>query len=373
MINVLATLDQHYLRHLTVMLSSLLRSSPEETFDVYVAHTQLREEHFDLLRRFLDPGRLRLISVRVLPEEILSAPISYRYPLEIYYRIFAAQFLPKNLDRILYLDPDLVVINPIRPLYEMDFGGNLLIASYNVGWSLQKFNELRLDMEEDAAYINSGVMVMNLERLRAEQSVPEVLEYIEKYRRRLMLPDQDVLSGLYGDRALTVPSLIYNLSDRYLTLYNLRPKNLSNPLGLDWVRQNAVVVHYYGKNKPWKENYHGILDVLYHEEAARIPGFASFALPPGPSVPFADPAVVGRALRSLREERGLTQTALAKLAGLGKTQYGAFERGVRNPSLASLFQIASALGLHPSGLVKRIEGALIEAHEKPGVESNKAE
>lgn len=355
MINLLVTLDQHYLRHLTVMLSSLLRSNPGEDFDIYVAHSHLRDEHFDLLRRFLDGDRLRLVSVRVAPEQILSAPVSRRYPLEMYYRIFAAQYLPKELDRILYLDPDLVVLRPVRPLYETAFGDNLLIASSHVGWSLQKFNELRLDLEEDAAYLNSGVMVMNLERLRAEQNVSEVLGYIEKYKRRLMLPDQDVLSGLYGDRALTVPSLIYNLSDRYLSLYNLRPKNLAAPLDLDWVRNNTVIVHYYGRNKPWNENYHGILDVFYHEAAAQIPGFESFALPGGRPTLAVKPAAVGETLRSLREGRGLTQAALAKAAGLGKTQYGAFERGIRNPSLPALFQIAAALELCPSELVKAIE------------------
>ena len=38
---------------------------------------------------------------------------------------------------------------------------------------------------------------------------------------------------------------------------------------LDWVRKNAVIIHYCGRNKPWKENYKGILDVFYRETVAK--------------------------------------------------------------------------------------------------------
>ena len=41
-------------------------------------------------------------------------------------------------------------------------------------------------------------------------------------------------------------------------------KNLSK-IDLDWVRDNVVIIHYYGKNKPWKDNYKGILNCFYNE------------------------------------------------------------------------------------------------------------
>jgi len=68
---------------------------------------------------------------------------------------------------------------------------------------------------------------------------------------------------LYGDRVKIVDTLRYNLSDRTLSFYNADP--LKENLDLEWVRKNAVVIHYFGKNKPWKPHYKGILDVFYHE------------------------------------------------------------------------------------------------------------
>ena len=41
-------------------------------------------------------------------------------------------------------------------------------------------------------------------------------------------------------------------------------------IDLEWVENNAVILHYYGRNKPWKDNYKGILGVFYTEQKNRI-------------------------------------------------------------------------------------------------------
>ena len=51
----------------------------------------------------------------------------------MYYRLLAAQFLPDHLHRILYLDPDILVINSLRPLWETDLKGNLFAAAAHTG------------------------------------------------------------------------------------------------------------------------------------------------------------------------------------------------------------------------------------------------
>ena len=57
--------------------------------------------------------------------------------------------------------------------------------------------------------------------------------------------------------------MIYNLSDRTLLAHNADLRN--QKVTLAWVRQNSVIIHYFGRNKPWKARYAGILDVFYHE------------------------------------------------------------------------------------------------------------
>ena len=165
---------------------------------------------------------------------------------------------------MLYLDPDLVVINPLHALFQMDLEDYFFAAASHVHGPMQKLNELRLDMEEPAPYINTGVMLLHLAALRREQDLEEVFAYIRQYKKRLLLPDQDVISGLYAPRILPLDPFRYNMTER---LFLLRPA-ARGWMDLDWVRRHSAIIHYCGRNKPWKKNYLGKLDVFWHEAEA---------------------------------------------------------------------------------------------------------
>jgi len=192
-------------------------------------------------------------------------PESSRYPKQIYYRLAAPLLLPRELDRILYLDVDLMVINSLEELYHTDFEGNYYVACSHVKEILTKINQLRLGVVDVVPYINTGVMVMNLTALRENLTIEQIRENAQKKMHTFLLPDQDLLTVMHGERIKLVDTMRYNLSDRLLSYHNANPRN--QPLDLQWVRKNVVIIHYYGKNKPWKNGYSGILDVFYHENA----------------------------------------------------------------------------------------------------------
>ena len=261
--NILVTLDRNYLKVLSVMLYSLSQSDPDAVFTVYVANNSLTEDDFSSLRTLIP--RTEFVDVRVCDELLSGAPISDRYPKEMYFRLFAAQYLPQELDRILYLDPDLVILNDLRGLYSIDFQNHLFAASSHIESTFFKnFNRQSLHLSKEARYINSGVMMLNLSLLRKEQHPQEIYDFINEHKTSLLLPDQDILNALYADRTIFLDPLIYNLGEKYLRLKNLHlPKG--EKLGIDWVRNHTAVVHYYGRNKPWKEGYHGKLGIFYQE------------------------------------------------------------------------------------------------------------
>mgnify|MGYP000136015237 FL=1 len=68
-----------------------------------------------------------------------------------------------------------------------------------------------------------------------------------------------------------------------------------------------------------------------------------------------DAGTIGKTIRSLREQRGMSQEVLSGLAGMYKSHLGRIERGEKKPNLDSLCRIASALGMQPHELLKRIE------------------
>ena len=67
--------------------------------------------------------------------------------------------------------------------------------------------------------------------------------------------------------------------------------------------------------------------------------------------------IVGRILAEYRERKGLTQDVLSGLAGLDRTHYSKLERGLRSPTLDTLFKIGQALDIPPHVIVKAIEDA----------------
>lgn len=267
--DILVTLNANYIPQLIIMLRSIIASNPMIYVNVYIAHSSLTEQNFLEIRTGVNHRRCQIINTLVPDYLFKDAPVTARYPKEMYYRIFAVQYLPRGLDRILYLDPDLVVINPLSKLYEINFADKLFAAASHVkNKAMRKLNEKRLDMPQNSTYFNSGVMMMNLELLRKEQNPQEVYNYIERHKKLLILPDQDVINGVYGHRVLPLDAMIYNLSDRYLLLHNMHPKNIGNLKDLLWVKRHTVIIHYCGRNKPWKKDYKGVLGQFYTEFSA---------------------------------------------------------------------------------------------------------
>lgn len=271
--NILFTINRGYMEHMMDCIRSILRFPADEGYDIYIMHSEVRaEDEIQMKERIGGAARLHFICVdadedfggRLSAEERREIPLTDRYPIEIYYRIFAAYLLPKNLDRILYLDGDTLVIHPLQELYEQEFEGNSILACTHIRKFLNKINQIRLGIREECPYINSGVMLMNLEALREKQNFQEVMDYVKKHKNFLTLPDQDILTALYGSKVGLLDTMRYNLSDRMIAFYNA-DFNHREKVDLDWVRENAVVIHYCGRQKPWKEGYHGILDVFYKE------------------------------------------------------------------------------------------------------------
>ena len=67
--------------------------------------------------------------------------------------------------------------------------------------------------------------------------------------------------------------------------------------------------------------------------------------------------IVGKVIQEYREKRGLSQEVVSGLADIGRTHLSAIERGLRKPTLETIFRIAYAFGISPSELIKMIEDA----------------
>ena len=259
--NLLFCINPKFRPLLCQCLRSIVKNGGEERYDAYILHSDLTDADMDAVRAVSDRVSCRFLSVDA--GDFDGFPESSRYPRQIYYRLAAPLLLPEELDRILYLDVDTLVINPLKELYTMDFQGNYYIACTHIREALTKLNDRRLNVPDGSPYVNTGVMVLNLPALRENLTMDEIRRTALQKKDSFWLPDQDLLTVLHGDKILLADTQKYNLSDRILNIYNANPKNPRH--NLDWVRENTVVIHYCGKNRPWKPHYIGQLGVFYEE------------------------------------------------------------------------------------------------------------
>ena len=268
MINILVTLNQFYIEPLRVMLCSLCESNPENKFRVFVVHSSLKEKDFIRIRSAVSGDRCEIVDTYVPYERFPDLPSSKRWPKEACYRIFAAHILPEDLDRVLYLDPDTVVINNLGKFYTIDFENNLFAACTHMFEPMQIICRARLNMAQKSVYINSGVMLINLEKFRKEQKTEQIYDYVKNNRKRIYLFDQDILNGLYHGKTLAVNPLLYNLDERYFKLHNMNPYSKTNRIDYNWVRENTVIIHFSSKKKPWHPGYKGEFGNLFYKKFA---------------------------------------------------------------------------------------------------------
>jgi len=260
--NLLYCVDYHVLGIFLCSLRSIVLHGGYEHYDVYVLHSCFDEKMEAAINHDFK-GIMTFHFIRVPDTLFTEFPETDRYPKEIYYRLIAPQFLPDKMERILYLDADTIVINSLKSLYETDFEDNYFAGCTHAKQFLTKINQSRLHTDKASAYINTGVLLYNLPLLREYVSFQEIRKYVVYNAKKLILPDQDILSSLYGDKVKLLDTMRYNLSDRVLHQYNAI--HWYHKINLDWIRENTVIVHYCGTNKPWHQDYIGKLGVFYQE------------------------------------------------------------------------------------------------------------
>lgn len=259
--NILTAINKRYMPYFAAMIRSLADHNPGE-HTVYIATKEVTDEDIaEYVAAGKLPDWLKFVPVAFNDEILKGAKTEARWPTEIYYRIFAADFLPETLDRVLYLDSDMIVNGDLSELYEKEFGDDLFVATTNVNNPILRWIiRIKNGAKRGSVYANTGVLLMNLEGLRKEQDIEAVLKYIRRRKLLLALPDQDVISAMYGKRISLAESKIYNMSERAINGYNRRHKD---KIDEKWVEENVKIIHYLSRNKPWKEKYRGILKPWY--------------------------------------------------------------------------------------------------------------
>lgn len=175
--------------------------------------------------------------------------------LATYFRLFTPILLPKEIDKIIYLDCDIIVRHNIQELYNTNINDFYIGAVYhNDELSVNNGAFKRLNIPPSQGYFNAGVLLINLKKWREDHIYDKCIEFLKKNRDNIVNHDQDVLNAVCGSKTKLL-SYKWNTmnpffmehskfsKDRIMVNYQKEDKsNITDP----------TIIHFAFRPKPWE-------------------------------------------------------------------------------------------------------------------------
>lgn len=243
MINIAVSIDRNYLQPLGVMLNSLLQNTTS-LVEIHLIHSDLQDEHKALLDRVVRTYKYATINYyNVTPDRLEGFAVRGHLTSVSYYLFLLPEFLPSNLDKVLYLDPDMIVSSDIQPLWDVDLGDNLLAA---VPVAPPYLHEMIVT--EGQSYFNGGVLLINLAQWREENTTQEAFDAVVRLEQYILRGvNQDVLNVITRGRWEKLP-LFWNKCPEY---YLGKSTSIYSQEDLEQAKDPRGIIHFTGPIKPW--------------------------------------------------------------------------------------------------------------------------
>ncbi|MBQ3057754.1 MAG: glycosyltransferase family 8 protein [Clostridia bacterium] len=236
------TIDDGYAPFLAVALNSAIKNaSPKRQYRAIVLHQGLNEANTRKLQALeSDNFKIELTPMKA-NFEALDDRMSNRlrcdyFTLTIYFRLFIPAMFPQY-DKGIYIDSDVVFTDDIAKLFDTDIGDNLIGACNDLSIAdippLVAYTENAVGVKKEE-YINSGVLLMNLKKMRECDFEGHFLNLLNTYHFDSIAPDQDYINAMCNGK-------IYYLDASWDTM----PCDTKPPL-LD-----THIIHYNLFSKPW--------------------------------------------------------------------------------------------------------------------------
>ena len=240
-INVLLCFDSNYNIQAEVTINSLLNNSTK-FINFYIIHDSPESFNKNKLR-ILDHKNTNEVNVYkfVRREGVVFPNFEKSHMTEAtYYRLFIADYIPKNVGEIMYIDPDIICINNFDLLYQTTVE-NLKSSNFVLSARTEHLEEsdsetaVRLELTNNK-YFNAGVTFINYKKWHEEKYTENLILHMSYLGDRVVWYDQDIMNSYLDGMYNEIPSKL-NFTDIYLPVDN--------------AKKEAVLYHYWGKMKPW--------------------------------------------------------------------------------------------------------------------------
>ena len=192
--------DDHY----AILAAALLKSievnlHPDWHLDAWIVSDDISEQGRQKLQASInnDVTTINWQNARdIIPAGIFLPKDLSSYPLNIYLRLFIPHFIPASVEKVLYLDADMIAVADISPLWKTDISRHTVAAvtdqrlkTFDNHWGGIK-NYRQLGFEATSPYFNTGLLLINTRRWREQNTTERIIDIINKHKRFANYPDQ---------------------------------------------------------------------------------------------------------------------------------------------------------------------------------------
>ena len=269
-----ATNDRYAPYAAALIVSVMVNKRPEDELTFYCFSDKLSEEVRRLYREMEQQWKFTLHFVEIDDSLFQHLPAfqGNRVP---YFRLVMERLLPKSLEKILYLDCDMIVSLSLDELFATNLTGKYAAV---VAETVSMPHLATLDLRHP--YFNSGMVLFNLKQWRQDRMEECAFDFADKHRETLLFPDQDILNVIFGGNVVYVP-LKWNCVQQYrLTFFPLVNRSILYLKGwrflegfwkqLSEAERSPCIVHYTN-TKPWDGGCNSPLAGEYWKYARQTP------------------------------------------------------------------------------------------------------
>lgn len=249
--------DAAYARRLVVTLASIVCSAaPEDALFFYIIDGGLSAGDKRDIERLKSVKKFSCVYIETDSARMSRFP-GHRCSVCAYYRVLLPELLP-HLDKIIYLDCDLIVLKSLRELWDTELEEAGVAAArdfidYVKDEELNYKHQVRIGMDIRLPYFNSGVLLINLAELRAMRFSEVFFRVRKELDTVLRFSDQDVFNHIFQNKLKLLPQG-WNFQAPLLMLPEAK---------LDTLETDIAIIHYTTDAKPWIPNALCLLKKYY--------------------------------------------------------------------------------------------------------------
>ena len=255
--NITCSTDDNYLQHCVAMLCSLFENNREHRMVVHLLVDSLSKESRDIIRSLSERYGNEAVFYDMRPEMLENIQLNdmqlngkKMYSIATYYRMFLPSLLPKEIDRILYLDCDIIVLKDVSELFGLNLDGYGVAAVKDCS-PYDSYHRFKMGQGLQHTAFCAGMMMVNLDYWRKNNSQSKLLEYATREWKEVYMQDQDALNYVFRDAWLHLP---YKWGKTPLCIAPI--DNSQKWFDIKEFVYEPCIYHYSAHLKPW-------LDVWY--------------------------------------------------------------------------------------------------------------